>query len=120
MAKRQHAMNQIADEGMKPVGKAESDTTMVQSLIPGCQAKGSALAAVVINQAINHAAGWTPCYRSLLELEKEGRAAFRLAVIHATAREKVAGTFKSGKPGMVSVEYDEHASAFRRSARVRL
>lgn len=84
---------------------------------PGYQAKGKALADLVIAEARTQAGAWKRYYRSLLELESEGRKAFRSALnAHMKAMQgHVVANSPNGKDDL-----DIVFAGAKRSAAVRL
>ncbi len=122
---QQSAMQTIADEARMPATKGQSNTSMLQGIDSGLTAKGSALAETVLHQAERTAAQWTPFYKDLLKLDPNyGRPAFVKLIKERTQRPDqvdVDGNKVIGNKGkVVKVQYDETATAQRRSARVRL
>lgn len=102
------SQEQAATEAMTAVALARKNAV---TNAPAYKAKGAALASLCIAEARTQGSAWTRFYRSMLELEAEGRAAFRSEIA------------KLQKEMGVAVKANEDNPAYagaRRSALVRL
>lgn len=100
----QHAMQQIADQGMSAVQAARNT---VASLTPGYQARGKALAATLLAECKGQGSTWGRYLQDMLGLEAEGRKAFR---------SEIASSVKNPK----DLELNDAEKTAQRSAKVRL
>lgn len=99
---------QAAAEAMTAVAIARKNAV---ANAPAYKAKGAALAALCIAEARTQANAWTRFYRSMLDLEAEGRAAFRAEIAKLQK--------EMGKAVKENEDNPAYAGA-RRSALVRL
>ena len=112
-----------AVETMSPADKAGFDALTAVAVArrqaaenaPAYQAKGKALAELAINEARGQGAAWTRIYRAMLELEAEGRKAFRSEI--ATHQKAMQAHVTAHKEG--DTENPVYATA-KRSGMVRL
>src|SRR6266850_878509 len=100
----QHAMQQIADQGMSAVQAARNT---VASLTPGYQARGKALAATLLAECKGQGSTWGRFLQDMLSLEVEGRKAFRSEIAASVKNEK-------------GIELNDAEKTAQRSAKVRL